>query len=360
MATNILYYRRSIHEFNTLIAPLSLVEVGAFTKLIDYLILHQTLPNSERKYFLLNIRKKPERKALDFVINEFCFVNDNGDLESEISNEIIGTSIQNSIKATINGQKGNKKLAEIRNKNVPYVASLERERERELELELEIEKEKEKEREQEQEQEHAPQQNTTATDNSEQSTQTNSLSSVGDGLFSNSVASVANTATQICIDLRQQGLAQVNPTNPKLQRAVELGATSAMFCNAYKSLKQQNKQIKNPFPYLIAMVINQITEAQAIARQTFSTRNPTKFTQQQKSDIVARMSNLEITNRELLPVLLEKGFTPELHDNGDFTYTLLTIPQMLEKLNHVDSHYNEKVIDVTTFQNHNGLFEIAE
>ena len=100
-----------------------------------------------------------------------------------------------------------------------------------------------------------------------------------------------NTATQICIDLRKQGLAQVNPTYPKLQKAVALGATSQMFCDAYNELKMQKRNIAKPFPYLVSTVINRINETHSISipvNNNNANQRP-KFTQQQKSDIVASM-----------------------------------------------------------------------
>ena len=62
MRTNIVFYQRPIYEFNTYTAPLSLIEVGAFTKLIDYLILHQTLPNTERKFFYSTLKRNLKNK----------------------------------------------------------------------------------------------------------------------------------------------------------------------------------------------------------------------------------------------------------------------------------------------------------
>lgn len=353
MNTNIIFYQRPIHEFNTLTTPLSLIELGAFTKLIDYLILHQTLPNTDRKYFLLNIKKKPEKTALDFVINEFCFINDSGELESEISNNIISKSQNISSIRSVAGKKGAEKRTEnIVKTTIQNLSNCQANNNRNNNNNNNINN------------------NINNNTNKEQNTDiknkapTQINAETSGGL-------VISPATQICIQLKQNGLATVNPSHPKLQKAVELGATPEMFVNAYNELKQQHKTIKQPFPYLIAMVINQITEAQTIqtfsispttkTTQIISTRNRPKFTQQQKADIIARMSNLDITNREYLPVLLENGYTPELYENNDCSYTLLTIEQIQQKLQQITNHYqneNEKVIDLQHTEN--DLFSIAQ
>lgn len=330
MRTNIVFYQRPIYEFNTYTAPLSLIEVGAFTKLIDYLILHQTLPNTERKYFLLNIKKKPEKQALDFVLNEFCFINDDGDYESEIANNIICKSLK---VAEVNSIKGKKSSAARDKKNKSPVEQTITETETEtvtLTKKETITK--------------------SSLSNNSATTSQNQIARCENDDFASSVDICCddNTATQICIDLRKQGLAQVNPTYPKLQKAVALGATSQMFCDAYNELKMQKRNIAKPFPYLVSTVINRINETHSISipvNNNNANQRP-KFTQQQKSDIVASMSLMDITNRDYLPVLLENGYRPELKENNDCSYTLLTIEEMQNKINNAINNAQQNVIDI--------------
>lgn len=349
MNTNIVFYQRPIHEFNTLTTPLSLIELGAFTKLIDYLILHQTLPNTDRKYFLLNIKKKPEKAALDFVINEFCFINTNGELESEISNNIIAKSQNISNIRSAAGKKGAEKRTEnIVKTTMQNLSNCQANTNNNNNNNINNNN------------------NNNNTHTKQNNINNNNAEKSQNLCVVNSTNSVKNnsldTATQICINLRKNGLATVNPSYPKLQKAVELGATPEMFVNAYNDLKAQNKSVKNPFPYIVATIINQITEAHSITikANNNSTRNRPKFTQQQKSDIVAKMSNLEITNRPYLSVLLENGYTPELKENSDFTFTFLTIEEMQQKY---EQNLQNKVIDVTSTiaNNNNGdLFQLAD
>lgn len=325
MGTNILYYQRSIHEFNTSTAPLSLIEVGAFTKLIDYLILNKTLPNTERKYFLLNIKKKPEKQALDFVLKEFCFINDDGDYESDIANNIICKTLKLS---EVNSVRG-KKSAEVRQqKNEPLVEL------KEKDSKNKNIKEKVKEK---------SLSNTNIISNLMPTSQNNECETDN---FPTPFCSDDNTATQICISLKKQGLAQVNPTHPKLLQAIKLGATPQMFCDAYNELKMQNRNISKPFPYLISTVINRINENQNFPISVNKNANQhSKFTQQQKADIIASMSLMDITNRDYLQVLLENGYRPEVKENCDGSYTLLSIKEIQNKLQNTISN-TQNIIDI--------------
>ena len=58
------------------------------------------------------------------------------------------------------------------------------------------------------------------------------------------------------------------------------------------------------------------------------------------------MSLMDITNREYLPVLLENGYRPELKENNDCSYTLLTIEEMQNKINNAINNAQQNVIDI--------------
>lgn len=341
MNTNIVFYQKHIHEFNTITCSLSLIEIGAFTKLIDYLILHQTLENSEKKYFLLNIKKKPEKRALDFVIEHFCYINESGDFECEISNSIIEKSQNISAERSIAGKKGaEKRTQNLINKTISNLSNCLANNNNNNNININNNKN-----------------NNNNTNNNNYADNKNQKQITKDFFVSQSVKSVVfsdnSFVNDVCLSLQDKGLQNIDPKNSKLLESIKLGATKEMFCNAYEMLLNESKSVKNPFAYIAGVVYNQITKPQH--NTSNSKYNTTAFTQKQKADIIANMSNLEITNRDYLPVLLAEGYTPEVKLNDDgYSYTLLTINEINDKLQKAKAKYE----NATSNNNNKNVIEL--
>lgn len=71
-------------------------------------------------------------------------------------------------------------------------------------------------------------------------------------------------ATAVCVALRAVGVANCNPSNPKLAALVKAGATVDAFVSAATALRARDSPVGNAFAYVLATVQGQLADAAAI------------------------------------------------------------------------------------------------
>lgn len=225
------YYEHHLGDYAKDTAHLTMIEHGAYRLLLDRYYGTETGIPADQTYRLARARSKEEKQAVDDVLNEFFSLIDGVWINKRADQEISKATIKINA-AKENGRKGGRPKkahlgSEIETQEKPtglFVGS-------------EIET-----------QQKAHQTPDTRHQTPDVKTHT----------------TVPTVAGAVCVALRSEGMAQVNPSHPELLTLLEQGAKIEEFVNAGRIAREKGKG----FAYVLGIVKGQIADAKRMAEET--------------------------------------------------------------------------------------------
>lgn len=224
------YYEHHLGDYAKDTAHLSMIEHGAYRLLLDrYYGTEAGIP-ADQTYRLARARSKEEKQAVDDVLNEFFTLIDGVWINKRADQEIAKATLKINA-AKENGKKGG------RPKKV-YLGSETETQEKPTGLLVGSETET---------QEKAHQTPDTRHQTPEEKTHT----------------AEPRVAGAVCVALRSEGMAQVNPSHPELLTLLDQGARIEDFVSAGRIAREKGKG----FAYVLGIVKGQLADAKRMAEE---------------------------------------------------------------------------------------------
>lgn len=246
------FFKLYIGDYQRDTAHLSIAEHGAYMLMLQhYYATEKPLPDGKALHRMLRAQTKVERDAIDFVAATFWTRTDGGFVNERADQEITKAGEQ----AETNARIAREREAKRRVSRSPQIQSTNTQRNEHDSCTND-----------QPNQTPDTRHHSQTPEREESNTHTDALSLTPDGV----VCVGPTMASAVCVALRAQGLAGVNPSHPKLIALLAEGAPIDAFIQAARS--PATLKSSRQFAYVLGTVEGQMQQAANIVKQ--ATRSP--------------------------------------------------------------------------------------